>query len=173
MSDYDQLEKKQNQIFILTCLNFIMFLVLFCGLGYVTYQSANIVAKVKNDLELAEQKIAGLHEKMDHLDAEEIVQRIVAMATEQVAESVRNVIAESTLPEPLKNASAKIENASERIDQTREVVISTGAAIQDISEVVKGLDSDEIAQRVSYHILKGLGDGFQEAAADRKPDTKL
>ena len=173
MGDAERMEKRQKQILILTCLNFAMFLVLFGGLGYVVYQSASLVNKLQNDLEMAEQRIAALHDKFDHLDAEVVVQRIVSVAAEQVAESVREAIGEAALPEPLKNASERLENASENIHETREAVVSAGEAIQDINEVVKDLDSDEIAQRVSYHILKGLGDGFQEAAAGRKPDNKL
>ena len=171
MGDAERMEKRQKQVLILTCLNFVMFMVLFGGLGYVVYQSASLVNKLQNDLETAEQKIAALHDKFDDLDAEVVVQRIVAVATEQVTVSVREAIGEAALPEPLKNASERMENASENIQETREAVVSAGEAIQDIGEVVKELDNDEIAQRVSYHILKGLGDGFQEAASVRKPES--
>lgn len=51
------------------------------------------------------------------------------------------------------------------------MIEETGQAIQGINETVKGLENEEIAKLVSYHILKGLGDGFQEAAETRKPDS--
>ena len=61
--------------------------------------------------------------------------------------------------------------ASEKLAATHDLIEQNVQAIQGIQETVKGWDNEEIAKLVSYQILKGLGDGFQEAAATGKPDS--
>lgn len=56
---------------------------------------------------------------------------------------------------------------TEKLVATQDMITETGEAIQGIHETFKGLNTEEMAQLVSYHILKGLGDGFQEAAESR------
>lgn len=164
MSDFSQLQKKQNQTFILVCINFVLFMLLFTGLGYVSWQSATLVNRLKGDLDRAEQAITELQSRFQNMDTDVIVERLVTAATEQLGESIRNVVQDADLAGP-------VVQASEKLSATHDMIVETGEAIQGIHETVKGLDTEEMAQMVSYHILKGLGDGFQEAAASRKPDS--
>lgn len=164
MSEISQLQSKQNQTFILACVNFVLFIILFSVLGYVSWQSATLVNRLKGDLDRAEQTIADLHNRFQQMDTNVIVDRLVTSATEQLGESIRNVVQSSDLTMPIKQASEKLAATSELIEDT-------GVAIQGIHETIKDVNSEEIAKMVSYHMLKGLGDGFQEAAESRKPDS--
>lgn len=164
MSELSQLQSKQNQTFILVCINFVLFIILFSALGYVSWQSATLVNRLKGDLDKAEQTIAELHDRFQQMDTNVIVDRLVTSATEQLGDSIRNVVQSSDLIMPIKEASDQLTATSEMIEET-------GAAIQGIHETIKEVNSEEIAQMVSYHMLKGLGDGFQEAAENRKPDS--
>jgi hypothetical protein len=162
MKDFVQLQKKQNQTFILVCINFVLFMVLFAGLGYVTWQSAALVNRLKGDLNRAEQTIAELQERFRKMDMDVLADRLVKTVSERLDKSIRNSVQDSEF-------MAKLARTSERISATHEVIEQTGEAIQGIHETVKELDNEELAKLVSYHILKGLGDGFQKAAETRKP----
>ncbi len=162
MKDFVQLQKKQNQTFILVCINFVLFMILFAGLGYVSWQSATLVNRLKGDLDRAEQAIAELQERFRNMDMDLLVDRLVKTVSERLDKSIRNIVQDSEFTAPLTRAS-------ERMAATHEMIEQTGEAIQGIHETVKGLDSEELAKLVSYHILKGLGDGFQKAAETSKP----
>lgn len=164
MQDFAQLQKKQNQTFLLVCVNFVLFMVLFAGLGYVSWQSATLVNRLKGDLDRAERAIVELQERFRNMgmDMDVFVERLVATASEKLEKSIRNVVQDIEFAAPLSRASERMAAAQEMIEQT-------GEAIQGIHETVKGLDNEEMAKLVSYHILKGLGDGFQNAAETRKP----
>jgi len=164
MDDYSRLQKKQNQMFIIVLINFFLFMILFTGLGYVTWQSYALVTRLKSDLVKTEQTVAGLQDRLKNLDTDVLVDRLVGKTTEKLSQSIEKVLADSSVISPLKNVS-------EKLDTTQKSIVETGAAIQDISAAVQGLDNEEIARRVSYNILKGLGDGFSEAAESRKPDS--
>ncbi|MEN8190115.1 MAG: hypothetical protein ABFS19_09735 [Thermodesulfobacteriota bacterium] len=166
MNDTEKFHRKQNQLFILVCINFVMFVILFGGLGFVTYQSASLVSRLKGDLHLAEQSIAQLQDRFHNMDVDKLVDRLVVTASKSLEESIKNVVKNSDLTTPLTQAS-------ERMAATHEVIEQTGTAIQGIHETVKGLDNEEIARLVSYNILKGLGDGFQQAAEAGKPRTVI
>ncbi|MEN8198754.1 MAG: hypothetical protein ABFR63_01645 [Thermodesulfobacteriota bacterium] len=163
MEEYSQLQKKQDQTFILICINFALFMVLFIGLGYVTYQSVSLVNRLKGDLDRAELAVTELQDRFHNMDTDVVVERLVATASGELEKTIKNAVQGSNLMEPL-------ERASERMAATHETIEHTGEAIQGIHETVKGLDNEEIAKRVSYHILKGLGEGFNKAAESRKPE---
>ena len=162
MSDFEQLQKKQNQTFILVCINFALFMILFAGMGYVSWQSALLVNQLKGELDKAEEAITQLQSRFQNMDADMIVERLVTTATEQLGESIRTVVQDSDL-------SGSVTQVSEKLGATHDMIVETGEAIQGIRETVNGLDTEEMAQLVSYNILKGLGDGFQQAAASRMP----
>ncbi len=166
MDEFSQLQKKQNQMFVLVLVNFLLFMVLFTGLGYVTWQSISLVNRLKGDLAKTEEAVVNLQTKLRSVDTDVLVNNLVEKTTEKLTASIENVVANADLISPMKKVSEKIDN-------TQQTLIETGAAIQEVSSAVKGLDNEEIARRVSYNILKGLGDGFQEAAESRKPDTLL
>lgn len=164
MSDFEQLQKKQNQTFILVCINFALFMILFAGLSYVSWQSAMLVNRLKGDLDKAEQTITDLQSRFQNMDTDRIVERLVTTATEQLGESIRKVVQDSDL-------TGSVMQVSEKLGATHDMIAETGEAIQGIHETVKGLETEEMAQLVSYQILKGLGNGFQEAAESRKPNS--
>lgn len=163
MSDFELLQKKQNQILILVCINFCFFMILFAGLGYIAWQSATLVSRVKGDLDRAEKEIAQLQTRFQEMDTDLIVDRLVTSASKQIGESVEKVVQDSSITAPIVEASAKLTATHDAIEQT-------GHAIQEINETFKGLDNEEIAKLVSYHILNSLGEGFQKAAEAQKPD---
>lgn len=154
MDDFSASSKKQNKIFILVCLNFVLFMILFTGLGYVTWQSAALVNRLKSDLDKAEQTIAEIKNHLQHVDTNKIVDQLVASVSNQLTESIRNVVQSSELTKPIVQASEKLATTQEMLQKTAET-----------------LDNQEIANRVSYQILKGLGEGFQNAAESRNPDS--
>ena len=164
MNEFNQFQRKQNQTFILVCINFLLFMVLFTGLGYVTYKSASLVNQLQEDVDKAEQAVAGLQNRIRDMDTEVIVDRLVVAATEQLGESMRGVVERADLTAPM-------ERVQEKMAATHDMIEQTGRAIQGIHETVKGIDNEEIARLVAYHILKGLGDGFEQAAEIRKPDS--
>ena len=164
MTDFERLHSKQTKIFILVCTNFVLFLVLFSGLGYVTWQSAALVHQLQKDLDRAEQTIGNLRDRIQQVDIEVITDRLVTTASKQIGESIRGVVQAPDIMDP-------IVQATEKLAATQEMIMETGEAIQGIHEKVKGLDNEEIAQLVAYHTLKGLGDGFQKAAESRKPES--
>ena len=164
MSDLYTLQRKQNQTFILVCVNFVLFMILFSALGYVTWQSAALVSQLKADLDRAEQTIARLQERIQNMDTEAVVDRLVASAAEHLRESIGSVVQESELTVP-------IHQASEKLAATQDMIAGTAEAIQGIHETVKGVDNEEIAKLVAYYMLSGIGEGFQQAAESRKPES--
>lgn len=162
MKDLGQLKKKQDQIFILVCINCVLFMVLFTGLGYVIWQSATLVNRLKGDLNRAEQRIVDLQERFRNMEVNVLVEELVSKVSERLEKSIKTVVQDSEFTAPLNRIS-------EKMTATHEMIVQTEDAIHGIHETVKGLNNEEIAQQVSYHILKGLGDGFQKAAETRKP----
>lgn len=164
MSYFEQLQKKQNQTFILVCINFALFMILFAGLGYVSWQSAMLVNRLKGDLDTAEQAITDLQSRFQNMDTDAIVERLVTSATEQLGESITRMVEDSDL-------TGQVMQVSEKLGTTQDMIAETGEAIQGIQETVQELDTEEMAQLVSYQVLKGLGDSFQNAAESHKPNS--
>jgi predicted PurR-regulated permease PerM len=165
MSDFEKLQKKQNKTFILVFINFSLFMILFAGLGYVSWQSVTLVNRLKGDLDRAEQTIAQLQSRFQQMDTDVIVDRLVATASERIGESIKEVVQGPDFTGPIVQASEKLAATHDMIEQNVQV-------IQGIHETIKGLGNEEIAELVSYQILKGLGDGFQKAAEARSPDSR-
>lgn len=157
MSVTDPLEKKASRTFILVCLNFTMLFVLFCGLGFVVWQSVTLISGLKQDLVQAEQAVAELRQQVREVDPQVVMDK----AAQSAVEAIRNEFAEAV---PGAEALEALAEVPERLAATEEAIVAIGEQLQ-------GLDSDDLAQRVSYHMLKGLGDGFTEAAEARNPDS--
>jgi cell division protein FtsL len=156
VSEIEAIQQRSKKTFILTCANFAMLAVLFLGLGFVIFQAATLVGGLKQDLAQAEQQLVELKERVQQeLDAEMIVQKAVAAGLEAIQEELAASMPSGEALEKLGAAADKMENTAE--------------AVEAISEQLQGLDADEIGKAVSYHILKGLGQGLDEAAESRKP----
>ena len=164
MSDIAGVQLKQNRIFVMVCLNFLLFLVLFAGLGYVTWQSAALVNQLKGNLDQAEETIVQLKGRLEQLDTDVVVERLVDSASAQMRESLEQVVQNIDIVAP-------IAEMSEKLSATQETFEKTNQAIVGIHETVKGLDNEEISQLVSYYLLKDLGDGLHKAAEKNKPES--
>lgn len=162
MSDILTIQKKQNRIFLIVCLNFVLFMVLFAGLGYVTWQSAALVKQLKGNLDQAEDTIVQMKDRLQQLDTDVVVERLVATASDQIRESITQVVQNTDIVAP-------ITQMSEKLSATQATFEKTNQAIVGIHETVKGFDNQEISQLVSYYILKDLGDGLHKAAERNKP----
>lgn len=156
MTDTDQVARKTDRTFILVCANFTMLAILFLGIGYVVFQAATLVTGLKQDLARAEQQVVKLQERIEGMNTEAALQNIMTAAVK----AVREELSAST---PGSEAIARLAEVPEKVD-------ATAQAIQDIGEKVQDLDADQIAQRVAYHMLKGMGQGFDQAAESRKPE---
>ncbi len=165
MSELVQLQKKQNSIYILVCINFLLFMILFAGLGFVTWQSATLVNRLNKNLGKAEQTIVELQSRFENLDLDMIVERLVNKASEQLGESIRTTLKDTDFVQPIAEISNKIV-------LTQEMIGKSGEAMQKMQEKLSYLNNDEIAKRVSYRVIKGLADGFQKAADDRLPPVE-
>lgn len=135
-------------------------MILFTGLGFVTWKSATLVSRLNTDLGKAEQAIAQLHIRFQNMDTDVIVERLVNKASEQLGTSIRTTLKNIDLAQP-------IAELSDKIAITQKMVGKSSDAMQRIQEEMSHLDNDEIAKRVSCHVIKGLGDGLQKAADDR------
>lgn len=162
MNDLVQLQKKQNQILILICINFVLFMVLFLGLGYVTWQSAVLVNRLKSGLDRAEHTVASLQERFVNMEMDAVVDNLATASAKKFDETIRKIVQDSEL-------SAPLARLSEGMAASQEIIEQTGEAIEAIHETVKELDNEKIAQMVSYHILRSLSEGFHNAAETSKP----
>jgi chromosome segregation ATPase len=157
-----ELKKKNDRMFVLVCFNFGMLLILFCALMYVAWQSATLVGDIRAQLQQAEQSVAELRGRIQSLDAEVVMDRVMQRATDRLQTAVGDAIERSELAQPLTDLAERVDAAQQRLS-------TTGEAIQSISENLRDMNTEDLAQRVSYNILKGLGDGFSRAAEERKP----
>jgi predicted PurR-regulated permease PerM len=164
MRDIEVIQKKQDRIRIIVCINFVLFMVLFIGMGYVTWQSAALVNQLKGNLDEAEQTVAQLKDRFQQIDTDEVVERLVASASSQISDSLRHVVQNSDIAAPITQISEKLNTTQETFEKINE-------AITGINETVKGLDNEEISKLISYYILKDLGDGLHKAAEHNKPES--
>lgn len=162
MTEIDQLRQKSDRMFILVCANFIMLFILFCGLGYVAWQSATLVAAVEANLQQAERAVAEMRNRIEGMDVEVIIERLTASTAEGMRGSVTTAIQQSDFAASLRDLSDRVENAQNRLERT-------GESIREIHDRLQNINTEQMAQLVSYHLLKGVGEGFSQAAEMRKP----
>ena len=155
MTDTTSSGRRSRWLFILVCANFTMLAVLFIGLGILLYQSVSLVSSLKADLQRAEESVAQLRMRVERIEPEAAVGRIVESAVSGIRAEVNRAVTESEPMAALATVPASIERAS--------------AAAEDIAETLTDLDANAIAQRVSYEVLRGMGEGFNAAAEKRKP----
>lgn len=162
MDAYSQLHRKQNQMFILTVINFVLFVIMFTGIGVLTWQALTLVNKLKITLEKTEQTVAHLQHTLREFDTDLLAKNIIGKTTERLSQSLERTVTATDYMEPMTRVAKKL-------DATQQSIEETGTALQEIRSKVQDLDNEEIARRISYNILKGLGDGFQEAAESHNP----
>lgn len=155
MTDSTPPSRQSRWLFILVCANFTMLAVLFIGLGVLLFQSISLVSSLRSDLQRAEASVAQLRERVERIEPEAAIGRIVDSAVGSIREEVRQAVSESEPLAALSTVPESIERASRAAD--------------DIAAKLVDLEADAIAQRVSYQLLKGLGEGLDAAAEQRKP----
>jgi hypothetical protein len=162
MNELDQLAKSTRRTFTLACFNFAMLLVLFGGLGYVIWQSATLIGKLQRDLDRAERAVAELRARVKEADVDAALAKVVANATANLKQSLARAVAGTEVAGSLRNMSAKLETTQGKLDQT-------SASVRQLGEKLQSLDTERLAQLISYNMLKGLGRGFERAAEAGKP----
>jgi hypothetical protein len=155
MPELDPMASKTNKTFILVSLNFAMLFLLFCGLGFVIWQSARLVTDLKQDVARAEQTVARISSRLEQTDSQAVVEQLIESAVAAVREEIGNSLTGAGAMEGLAGVPERVESAAE--------------TVRIIGERVEQLESDLIARRVAYYLLKGMGDGLSEAAEARKP----
>ena len=96
------------------------------------------------------------------MEMDGLLKKSVSKASERLEKSIKTAVQDSEVTVPLNRISQQMTATHDMIMQTRDT-------IHEIHEAVKRVDNKEIAQLVSYHILKDLGDGFQKATETGKP----
>ena len=165
MNELDQLAKSTRRTFTLVCFNFAMLLVLFGGLGYVIWQSATLISKLRHGLDRAERAVAELRVRVNEADVGAALAEVVTNATANLEQSVASAVSGSEVAGSLQNVVAKLDTAQGKLDQT-------SASVRQIGEKLQNLDSERLAQLIAYNLLKELGQGFERAAEAVKPDVK-
>ena len=110
MADTTSSSRRSRWLFILVCANFTMLAVLFVGIGILLFQSISLVGSLQSDLERAEATMAQLRERVERIEPEAAVDRIVGAAVESIREEVRLAVTES---EPLAALSELPENVAQ------------------------------------------------------------
>lgn len=162
MTENEYLRQQNQRTLILVSINFVMFLILFSGLGYVAWKSSTLITKLETDLAKAEQAVVRFQGKLEHLDIDTLMAKVMQGAKENLGESVKTALNQSDFGGSLSNLSEKVENAQGKLER-----IST--AVQEANDNLRNIDTEQLAQLVSYNMLKGLGEGFTNAAESRKP----
>ena len=162
MTDIEQLSQQHRRTFILICSNFIMFLVLFFALGLVVWKSATLVSKINEDLARAERAVAELQQRIQYLNFETLMEKVVSSAGESIRSSLKTAINESNFSASLNTLSNRIEGSQAKLEQV-------GQSLQEANTKLQKINADELAQLISYHMLARLGEGFNSAAEARKP----
>jgi len=162
MTEIEKLTQQNQRTFILVCSNFAILLVLFFGFGYVIWQSASLISKVKEDLVRAEQAVVQLQQKIEHMDMDTLIDRVVVSTKESVGDSIKTSISESEFGGSLNNLAERVENAQTKLEDTSESLKAANDKLQKI-------DTEQLARLVSYYMLQGLADGFASAAEANKP----
>ena len=166
MAEIEQLQQQNHRTFILVGLNFIMFLILFSGLGYVSWQSSMLISKLETDLEKIERAVVQFQEKIQHMDLDALMGKVMESAKDNMGDSIRTALTQSDFGGSLSNLAEKVEDAQNKLERVSE-------AVQEANDKLQKIDTEQLAQLVSYSILKGLGDGFTNAAESNKPMFKV
>lgn len=162
MTEMEKLQQQNQRTFLLIILNFIMFLILFFGLGYVAWQSSTLISRMEGNLEKVEQAVVQFRDRLQHMDVDTLTGKVVESTKQNMGDSIRTALNESDFSGSLSDLSQKVENAQASLEHISKTV-------QEANEKLQKIDTEQLAQLVSYNMLKGLGDGLSNAAEARKP----
>jgi len=154
MSEMLQMQKKQDRIFLLVCINFLFFMILFVGFGVVLLKSASLINRLSSDLAKAEETITQLQQKFQAIDTAQLVDQITENATNKLGESIDRSLAGVDLSRP-------IIQLSDKIVVTQQMLEKSGNTLSEINANVTQLDNDVIARKVAGYVLQGLREDGQ------------
>jgi hypothetical protein len=161
MADSEQGQRRDQWTLALVSLNFLMFLILFSGLGFLVWRSLGLISQLERNLGKVEQTMVQVQHRIDTLDVDAAMNRLMANATQRVGQSIQTSLDQANFGGSLAGMTQRMENVQARIDQIGEAVRAANARLREI-------DPDTLAQQVSYNILKNLGDGLRAAAESRR-----
>lgn len=162
MAEIEQLTRQNQRTFILVCSNFVMLLILFFGFGYVVWQSISLISKVKEDLARAEQAVTQLQEKVQTMNMDDLLNRVMVSAKESMGESIKTAISESEF-------SGSLGTLAGRVDNVQAKLASISESLKSLNDKLQWLNAERLARQVSYNMLLGLGQGLTSAAEANKP----
>ncbi|MFC1665799.1 hypothetical protein ACFL17_09280 [Pseudomonadota bacterium] len=166
MQEIEQLQQQNRSTLILVGLNFVMFLILFFGLGYLIWQSSTLISKLEQDLQKVEQAVVLFQDRIQGADFDSLMTKVLDKTKVNMGESIKTAINQSDFGSSLHNMTEKIDTAQDKLERV-------GEAINVANEKLRKIDTEQLAQTVSYNILKGLGDGFTKAADNNKPSAMM
>lgn len=149
MADITQLYKKQNRILLLVTVNFLLFLILFSGLGFVVWKSALLVTRLGDDLTKTQETVQVLQTRMQELDTSELVAQVAETASEQLTESLHTSLSEMDVTTP-------VTKLSDGVKATRTLIEKSDGRLETIQQQIGQLDNELIAQKVAEYVLQGL-----------------
>ena len=164
MNEIEILQQQNHRTLVLVRVNFAMFLILFFGLGNLIWQSTTLISRLEQDLDKVQQAVVRFQDKIQRMDAETVMGKVMDKTKEAMGDSLKAAIHQSDFGSSLSNIANKVENTQEKIEQVRET-------IEVASEKLRTIDAEQLAQAVSYNILKNLGEGFTSAAENNKPSA--
>ena len=162
MTELQLLQQQYHRTFILVGLNFIMFLVLFSGLGYVAWKSSTLIANLENDLTRVEHAVGQFQAKVQQVDFDTVMDKVLDNAGIKMGDSVKAALSQSEF-------GSSLTNLAERVDQVHDRLESISEAVKKANETLHKIGTEQLGQLVSYNILKGLGVGLTQAAESNKP----
>ena len=165
MAEIEQLQQQSHRTFLLVCLNFVMFLILFLGLGYVAWQSSTLISKLEMDLGKVEQAVGQFQSRIQQIDVDTMMIKVMDSTKENIEDSIKSAINQSNFSGSLGSLTEKVDTTQDRLEQIVE-------AVREVSGKLQKIETEQLAQAVSYNILKGLGDGFTKAAESNQPSLE-
>lgn len=161
MTDVDRSQQRSRWTLALVSLNFAMFLVLFIGLGFFVWRSLALISRLETNLLEVERQVAQVQKRVRALDIDSVMGDLIENAKQSMGKSIQATLEQANFNSSVQQMAQRIDNTQARIEQVSESVRSMNARLQKI-------DAEHLAQRVSYSILKNLGDGFTNAAESRQ-----
>ena len=101
---------------------------------------------------------------MRETDVDAVMDRVAQAAVDRLKSSMESAVEEADFVNRLRDLAKKVDAAQDRLNQSADT-------IRAINDRLQAMDAERIGQAVSYHTLKGIGEGFTRAAEARKPDA--
>jgi hypothetical protein len=154
----NNLDRKTRRTLVLVSLNFAMLLVLFCGLGFVLWQSSTLLNALGADLARAERAVAEVRERLQRMSPPTLGEAVAERLGERIGESIREALDDTKISESLERLAVAVDDARASLADTR-------ASLRDSNARLRELDTDALARRVAGHVAEELRAGTAAPAA--------